>query len=222
MVAGDEPIDVRPLDAEFVSRGGFKLAAGLDAFGVAVRGRRCVDAGASTGGFTDCLLQRGAAEVVAIDVGRGQLAWSLRNDPRVEVRDRTNIRYLTPGDVMPAAEVVVADLSFISLRTAASGLLAVGAPDVEMVLLVKPQFEARRELVAEGGVVRSPELHLEVLSEVVEGLASLGIVVVEVARSPLHGAGGNVEFLAHGRRAGTMVADAPLARVVEVSAAKGT
>ena len=141
-----EPIIVQPEPAAdtFVSRGGTKLAGALDAFGVDVAGRRAVDVGASTGGFTDCLLQRGAAHVVAIDVGHGQLAWTLRNDPRVTVMERTNVRELEAGAIDPPADLCVADLSFISLRTVAPNLLALTTPDADFVLLVKPQFEAGR------------------------------------------------------------------------------
>src|SRR5690606_8855 len=142
---------------EYVSRGGHKLAGALDTFeplGLSVRGRRCLDAGASTGGFTDVLLRRGAAAVVAVDVGYGQLAWSLRSDPRVTVLDRTNVRDLTPDMVGEAVDVVVADMSFISLRLVLAPLYAVCAPGADLALMVKPQFEVGRERVGKGGVVR--------------------------------------------------------------------
>lgn len=203
-VGPDEPIALIGPAARFVSRGGEKLDAALVAWSVDVTGRRVLDAGASTGGFTDCVLQRGAREVVAVDVGHGQLAWKLREDPRVRVLERTNIRGLAelPGG---PAEVVVGDLSFISLRTVAPALVALATPDAEFVLLVKPQFEAGRERVGRGGIVRDPLVHRAVLAEVVEGLAQHGLTVTAVIRSPLTGADGNVEFLAHARPVATGV-----------------
>lgn len=195
-----EAIRVAPEPDEYVSRGGRKLAAALGGFGVDVSGRRCLDVGASTGGFTDCLLQRGAAHVVALDVGRGQLHWKLRTDPRVTVMERVNARELVEGDVGDPAQVCVVDVSFISLRTVAPALLRVTTPDAELVLLVKPQFEAGRERVGRGGVVRDPEVHRAVLAEVVAGLDAAGLGVVGLLPSPIRGADGNVEFLAHARR----------------------
>lgn len=209
-VAGDEPIVVAPAPARYVSRGGAKLAAALDAFGIDVAGRRCVDVGASTGGFTDCLLQRGAAHVVAVDVGRGQLAWSLRTDPRVTVMERTNVRDLVEGAIGAPASVCVADLSFISLRTVARNLLALTEPDGDLVLLVKPQFEAGRERVGKGGVVRDPGVRAAVVREVVDALARDGLAVTALVVSPLRGANGNVEYLAHARRGATPIDAATL------------
>jgi 23S rRNA (cytidine1920-2'-O)/16S rRNA (cytidine1409-2'-O)-methyltransferase len=199
-VGSDEAIALAAPPARFVSRGGEKLDAALAEWGIDVTDRRVLDAGASTGGFTDCVLQRGARQVVAVDVGHGQLAWKLREDPRVVVLERTNLRHLRelPGG---PAEVVVADLSFISLRTVAAALVALGSPDAEYVLLVKPQFEAGRERVGRGGIVRDPAVHRAVLDEVLMGLAAEGLVVVAVMRSPLTGADGNIEFFAHAVRA---------------------
>ena len=159
--------------ARFVSRGGEKLDAALDAWAIDVRGRRVLDAGASTGGFTDCLRQRGADPVVAVDVGHGQLAWSLRNDPGVVVMERTNLRHL---EALPGgpAELAVADLSFISLRTVAPALVRLTVPTATFVLLVKPQFEAGRSRIGSGGIVRDPAVHREVLAEVVDGLGAHG------------------------------------------------
>ena len=164
-----------------------------------------LDAGASTGGFTDCLRQRGADPVVAVDVGHGQLAWSLRNDPGVVVMERTNLRHL---DALPGgpAELAVADLSFISLRTVAPALVRLTVPTATYVLLVKPQFEAGRRRIGSGGIVRDPAVHRAVLAEVVDGLGEQGIVVTDVLRSPLTGADGNVEFLARAGRSGATVA----------------
>jgi len=208
-----------PARAAFVSRGGTKLAGALDAFGVDVAGRQAVDVGASTGGFTDCLLRRGAAHVVAIDVGRGQLAWALRNDARVTVMERTNVRELAAGAVEPPADLCVADLSFISLRTVAPNLCMLTTDSAEFVLLVKPQFEAGRARVGKGGIVRDPVVHAAVLRDVVSGLDGSGIGVQALAVSPLKGADGNVEFFAHARRSRAAVDADDIERVV--SAAHG-
>ncbi len=212
-VAPDDAVTVQPAPASYVSRGGEKLAAGLDAFGVDVTGRIAVDVGASTGGFTDCLLQRGAAHVTAIDVGHGQLAWSLRSDPRVAVRERTNVRHLDGASLVPRAEVCVADVSFISLRTIAPALAAVTTADAAFVLLVKPQFEAGRAHVSRGGIVRDPAVHADVLRTVVDGLAQHGIGTLGVIRSPLRGADGNAEFLLHARKGPVRVDHERLERV---------
>ncbi len=184
----------------YVSRGGHKLAGGLDAFGTSVAGRWAVDVGASTGGFTDCLLQRGAAHVYAIDVGRSQLAWSLRQDRRVTVMERTNVRSVEPEALDPRPDLCVADLSFISLRTVAPSLLALTTDAADFVLLVKPQYEAGRARVGRRGIVRDPQVHAAVLREVVAGLDECGLGVGAVVPSPLRGADGNVEFLVHARR----------------------
>ncbi len=215
-VDGAEPIvvSVAPARDTFVSRGGTKLAAALDEFAIDVAGRRAVDVGASTGGFTDCLLQRGAAHVVAIDVGRGQLAWTLRNDARVTVMERTNVRELAAGAVDPPADVCVADVSFISLRTVAPNLVALSAPTAEFVLLVKPQFEAGRARLGSGGIVRDPAVHDAVLREVVAGLDGQGLGVGAVVASPLRGADGNVEFFVRARRGSTSLISDEIARVV--------
>jgi 23S rRNA (cytidine1920-2'-O)/16S rRNA (cytidine1409-2'-O)-methyltransferase len=197
LVAPEEPIQVAGDPPRFVSRGGEKLAAALERFEIAVRGCRALDAGASTGGFTDCLLQSGAAHVHAVDVGRGQLAWPLRGDPRVTVRERTNVRRLEPDELGGPVDLTVADLSFISLVTVAPALARCTRPDGDLVLLVKPQFEAGRARVGKGGIVRDPAVHRAVLHEVRDGLRDAGLHVVDVTVSPLHGADGNVEFLAH-------------------------
>jgi len=201
----------------YVSRGGHKLARGLDAFAIAVQGRRALDAGASTGGFTDCLLQRGVAHVYAIDVGRSQLAWQLRQDARVTVMERTNIRGLAAGALDPPPDLCVADLSFVSLCTVAPSLLALTTPDAEFVLLVKPQYEAGRARVGRRGIVRDPDVHEAVLREVVAGLDAAGLGVEAVVPSPLRGADGNIEFLAHARRDRARVEPAALAEAVELA-----
>jgi 23S rRNA (cytidine1920-2'-O)/16S rRNA (cytidine1409-2'-O)-methyltransferase len=210
-VDGGEAIAVLAEEGtSYVSRGGRKLAGGLDAFAIEVRGRRAVDVGASTGGFTDCLLQRGAAHVCAVDVGRAQIAWSLRNDPRVTVMERVNVRDLEPGALVPRPDLCVADLSFISLATVAPQLVALTTDDTDFVLLVKPQYEAGRARVGRRGVVRDPAVHAAVLREVVAGLDTAGLGVGGVSPSPLRGADGNVEFFVHARRGRASVAAAAL------------
>ena len=217
-VDGAEAIAVLDADGpEFVSRGGHKLAAALDAFGIDVAGRTAVDVGSSTGGFTDCLLQRGAAHVFAIDVGRSQLAWSLRGDARVTVMERTNVRDLSAGSLAPAPELCVADLSFVSLRTVVPNLLSIASAGAEFVLLVKPQYEAGRARVGRKGIVRDPAVHAAVLREVVEGLASGGLGVDALVPSPLRGADGNVEFLAHARRGPATLASSAIDAVVALA-----
>jgi 23S rRNA (cytidine1920-2'-O)/16S rRNA (cytidine1409-2'-O)-methyltransferase len=218
-VRPDEPIQLDGPGPRYVSRGGDKLAAALDAFPVVVAGRRALDAGASTGGFTDCLLQRGAAHVDAVDVGRAQLAWSLRTDPRVTVRERTNVRALTPADLGGPVDLAVADLSFISLLTVAPALAACTTATADLVLLVKPQFEAGRDRVGRGGVVRDPAVHADVLRRVAAGLAGAGIPVAGVLRSPLLGADGNVEFLVHCVKEGQPIAGAVLDAAAGLTAA---
>jgi len=215
LVAPEEPIHVERPPARFVSRGGEKLTAALDAFAISVAGRRALDAGASTGGFTDCLLQRGVAAVAAVDVGHGQLAWSVRTDPRVTALERTNVRALTAEQLDGPVDLAVADLSFISLTTVAPALVACTTDDADLVLLCKPQFEAGRARVGKGGVVRDPRVHFAVLAEVVDALAERGIVVVDALRSPLRGADGNTEFFLHGRKDGLPVDSAVLAQIAE-------
>lgn len=186
-----------PDRAEYVSRGGHKLAGALSAFaehGVDPRGKRCLDAGASTGGFTDVLLRAGAAEVLAVDVGYGQLAWSLRSDPRVVVHDRTNIRELSPELVGEPVDLVVGDLSFISLELVLGALVSVMADSGELVLMVKPQFEVGRERVGKGGVVRDPATRADAVSAVAAAAERRGWGARAVAVSPLPGPSGNVEF----------------------------
>ncbi|MGH8776982.1 MAG: TlyA family RNA methyltransferase [Jiangellaceae bacterium] len=198
-IGPDDPIVVadsqRPDD--YVSRGGHKLAGALDVFepeGLSVEGRRCLDAGASTGGFTDVLLRRGAARVVAVDVGYGQLAWSLRSDPRVAVVDRTNVRELTSDVVGEPVELVVADLSFISLRLVLGPLVACAVPHADFVVMVKPQFEVGRDQVGRGGVVRDPDQRADAVRSVATAAGDAGLGVAGVTASPLPGPSGNVEY----------------------------
>jgi 23S rRNA (cytidine1920-2'-O)/16S rRNA (cytidine1409-2'-O)-methyltransferase len=188
---------------DYVSRGGHKLAGALDAFGrdgLVVTGRRCLDAGASTGGFTDVLLRRGAREVVAADVGYGQLAWALRTDPRVVVVDRTNVRELTTERIGGPVDLVVGDLSFISLTLVLDALIGVTAEDGDLALMVKPQFEVGKDRLGKGGVVRDPALWVETVTDVADAAAQRGWGAVSVARSPLPGPSGNVEFFLWLRR----------------------
>ncbi len=205
MVSESEPVVVVEDSRRFVSRGGDKLDAALERFGVDVSGRRCLDAGASTGGFTHCLLRRGAAAVVAVDVGYGQLDPALRGDARVEVLERTNVRALGPADVGGHRfEVVVADLSFISLATVAPVLAgALAAPGADIVVLVKPQFEAGRAEVSRGrGVIRDPEVRRGALVRVASALTSQGATIMGAMASPLLGPAGNAEFFLHARAHG--------------------
>jgi len=190
-VDAGEPIELRGPPPRFVSRGGEKLDAALDRFAIDVTGLRCLDAGASTGGFTDCLLQRGAAHVIAVDVGFGQLHERLRADARVDNRERTNVRELVLDDPV---DLVVGDLSFISIRTVLPALLAATTGD--LVLLVKPQFEAGRQEVSKGrGVIRDPAVWRRVLEEVRSAASEAGATMMEAMVSPITGAEGNVEFL---------------------------
>lgn len=192
MVTSEQAIEVTGSSA-YVSRGGEKLAAALDAFAVDPRGRTALDVGASTGGFTDVLLQRGAARVIAVDVGYGQLAWSLRQDPRVTVLERVNIRYLNQ---LPApADLAVIDVSFISLRLVLPRVLQLLSPPGDVVALVKPQFEVGKGAVGKGGVVRDPEQHREVLRRLGEFAGEIGYLVAGETPSPIVGAKGNREFL---------------------------
>ena len=198
-VTTDVAIVVRELDGgpDYVSRGGHKLAGALAAFvpaGLRVEGRRCLDAGASTGGFTDVLLRHGAREVVAVDVGYGQLAWPLRSDARVVVRDRTNVRDLDLVSTDGPVDLVVGDLSFISLEIVLDALLGVTVADGDLVLMVKPQFEVGKGRVGKGGVVREPELRQKAVSSVAGAAAQRGWGARAVTVSPLPGPSGNVEF----------------------------
>jgi 23S rRNA (cytidine1920-2'-O)/16S rRNA (cytidine1409-2'-O)-methyltransferase len=186
---------------DFVSRGGHKLAGAFDAFAdVQVAGRNCLDAGASTGGFTDVLLRREAKLVVAVDVGYGQLAWELRQDPRVKILDRTNIRHLTGDMVGEAIDLVVADLSFISLTLVLPALAAVSKAEADFVLMVKPQFEVGREKLGAGGVVRDPVLRKAAVIEVAESAYDVGLGTLGISASPLPGPAGNVEYFLWLRR----------------------
>lgn len=216
-----EPVELVGPARRFVSRGGEKLDAALEGFGIEVAGRRALDAGASTGGFTDCLLQRGAGHVIAVDVGYGQLAWSLRGDPRVTVLERTNVRDLRPEALPFAPEILVADLSFISLRLAIGALASVAAEEAELVLLVKPQFEAGRDAVGPGGVVRDPERWADAIRGVSEAAEDARLRPLGVMACPVRGPAGNVEFLLHATKAArpgaVLDVDAALAAGLEIA-----
>ncbi|MGH9103831.1 MAG: TlyA family RNA methyltransferase [Acidimicrobiales bacterium] len=204
LVGPGEPIELEGARRRFVGRGGEKLDAGLDRFGVEVQGRRALDVGSSTGGFTDCLLQRGASSVVAVDVGRGQLHQRLREDDRVRVMERTDVRRLRPEDVGGRFSLVVADVSFISLRLISELLVRVlAAPGADLVVLVKPQFEAGPVEASRGrGVIRDPAVWERSLRDVGSSFAQRGAVIMGAMPSPIRGADGNVELLLHLRAPG--------------------
>jgi 23S rRNA (cytidine1920-2'-O)/16S rRNA (cytidine1409-2'-O)-methyltransferase len=205
-----EPVLVREADdpdQHWASRGAHKLISALDGFGVAVAGRRALDAGASTGGFTDVLLRRGAAEVVAVDVGYGQLVWRLRTDPRVHVHDRTNVRGLTPQDIGGPVDLVVADLSFISLGLVLPALTRCIGSGADLLPMVKPQFEVGKGRLGAGGVVRDPALRSEAVRTVAAAAGQLGWGVVGAVASALPGPSGNVEYFLHLRADHPVAAD---------------
>jgi 23S rRNA (cytidine1920-2'-O)/16S rRNA (cytidine1409-2'-O)-methyltransferase len=197
LVESSAPITMDEAAPRFVSRGGEKLDGALDRLDVAVAGRRWIDAGASTGGFTDCLLQRGAVAVAAIDVGYGQLDWNLRNDTKVVTFERTNVRYLEPEALPWRGEGLVADLAFISLALVLPALIRLAEPGADFVLLVKPQFELDRGSVSRGGVVREPGSWLQAMEKVAAAARALGLGVVDAIASPLLGPAGNHEFFLH-------------------------
>jgi 23S rRNA (cytidine1920-2'-O)/16S rRNA (cytidine1409-2'-O)-methyltransferase len=202
-VAADAVLRLLGDDLPYVSRGGLKLAAALDYWKVEVTGRACLDVGASTGGFTDCLLQRGAAHVTAVDTGFGQIAMKLRNDPRVRLLERTNARLLEAGSLacQPPLTLLVMDVSFISSTLLLGPVLAAAPRLEEAVVLVKPQFEAGREFVGKGGIVRDPAAHRIAIDRVTERLRGIGLQVDEAIASPITGAEGNQEFLVRAVRA---------------------
>ena len=200
---------------DYVSRGAHKLVGALDAFGVDVAGRRALDAGASTGGFSDVLLRRGVAAVVAVDVGYGQLAWPIRSDERVTVLERTNIRDLTAEQLPFVPDLVVGDLSFISLALVLPPLAVVSSPDADLLLMVKPQFEVGKEKVGAGGVVRDPGLRSEAVRRIAVTAWQLGLGTAGVVASPLPGPSGNVEYFLHLRRGAPALDEHDLQRAIE-------
>lgn len=190
-------IEVRGVTCPYVSRGGLKLEKALRDFGVKPEGFVCSDSGASTGGFTDCLLQQGAKKVFAIDVGYGQLDWKIRSDERVVVMERTNIRYVTPEDLGEPLDLSVIDVSFISLKIVLPAIKALLKPTGQVLCLIKPQFEAGKDKVGKKGVVREPEIHKEVLDAFVQTVTDLGFTILGLTFSPVKGPEGNIEFLGH-------------------------
>ena len=209
-------IEVRGASCPYVSRGGLKLEQALRDFGVDPTGYVCSDSGASTGGFTDCLLQQGASKVFAIDVGYGQLDWKIRSDPRVVVMERTNVRYVTPEQLGEPLDLSVIDVSFISLKIVLPVVKTFLKPESGQVLcLIKPQFEAGKEKVGKKGVVRDPAVHKEVLDSFVNLVAETGFTILGLTFSPVRGPEGNIEFLAHLTLADTSGIDPDTALVVE-------
>lgn len=221
-VTANLAVAVEDGERSWVSRGAHKLIGALDAFGIDVAGRRCLDAGASTGGFTEVLLDRGAAQVVAVDVGYGQLAWSLRTDERVVVIERTNVRTLAPEVVGEPVGLIVADLSFISLATVLPALIGCAASDADIVPMVKPQFEVGRGQVGAGGVVADPALRADAVLGVAQRAEQLGWQAVGIAASPLPGPSGNVEYFLQLRHhdARSLTGDA-LRAAVQTAVAEG-
>ena len=196
-IAADARVELTTPDHPYVGRGGIKLAHALDAFGIDPRGRRAVDVGASTGGFTDVLLQRGAESVIALDVGHGQLDWKLRNDARVVVKEGVNARALTEDDVPHRVTLAVIDVSFISLKLILPAVKPFVDPPGDIVALVKPQFEAGREEVGRGGLVTDPAVHDAVIANVADAAAAIGLTRIATTPSPITGATGNREFFLH-------------------------
>ena len=191
------PIEVRGTTMRYVSRGGLKLEKAVKAFSLDLQGKKCLDVGSSTGGFTDCMLQNGAEHVVAIDVGRGQLDWKLRNDPRVTCMEKTNIRYVLPEDIPYAAAFSSIDVSFISLVKVLLPVRDLLRQSGRVVCLIKPQFEAGREKVGKHGVVRDKKVHAEVIRKVIDYASNIGYTVLGLDYSPIKGPEGNIEYLAY-------------------------
>ena len=195
MIKEDAKVEVRGHDIGYVSRGGLKLEKAMQCFPLTPKGKVCMDIGASTGGFTDCMLQNGAVKVYAVDVGHGQLDWKLRNDPRVVCMEKTNIRYVTPEDITDRINFSSIDVSFISLTKVLGPVKALLADDGQIVCLIKPQFEAGREKVGKKGVVREKSTHLEVIEKVIEFAVSIGFEILNLEYSPIKGPEGNIEYL---------------------------
>ena len=203
---------------DFVSRGGHKLAGALDAFpDIKTEAKDCLDAGASTGGFTDVLLKRGVAKVIAVDVGYGQLAWELRNDPRVQVLDRTNVRHISPEIIGERIALIVADLSFISLTMVIPALKSVSTDETDYLVMVKPQFEVGREKLGAGGVVRDSQLRKQAIVDVANSAFELGLGCLGVCASPLPGPAGNVEYFLWLKAGAPLLSDA----IIDAAIAKG-
>lgn len=197
LVAPDAKIEVRGEAIPFVSRGGFKLDKALQVFPIDPSGKSCIDCGASTGGFTDVLLQHGAAKVYAVDVGYGQLAWKLRNDPRVVNLERTNLRYVTAEQIPELLELAVMDVSFISIKLVLPAVKALLVPGADLVCLIKPQFEAGRDEVGKKGVVRDSGVHCQVIRGILDFAPQIGLSVMGLDFSPIKGPEGNIEYICH-------------------------
>ena len=214
-VSPDTEPEVHKKELAFVSRGGYKLDKAICVFGIDPAGKRCIDCGASTGGFTDVLLQHGAEKVYAVDVGYGQLAWTLRNDPRVVNLERTNLRYVTKEQIPDLLDLAVCDVSFISLRLVMPAVALLLKPDAEIVCLIKPQFEAGRELVGKKGVVRDAAVHEQVIRTVLEFMPSIGFSVQGLDYSPITGPEGNIEFLLYMRKSDADSVEPDISSLVE-------
>lgn len=212
--ASKAKIEVRGNTLRYVSRGGLKLEKAIDRFGVVLEGKVCMDIGASTGGFTDCMLQNGAVKVYSIDVGHGQLAWTLRNDPRVVCMEKTNFRYMTREDIGEMADFASVDVSFISLDKILDPAYALLRPEAQMVCLIKPQFEAGREKVGKKGVVREPAVHMEVIERVFAFTLEKGFTILHLDFSPIRGPEGNIEYLMHIQKGEPVAADYDAVAVV--------
>lgn len=200
-------IEVRGVQSKYVSRGGFKLEKAVEQYGVSLEGRICMDVGSSTGGFTDCMLQKGASKVYAVDVGTNQLAWKLRQDERVISMEKTNIRYLEPDQIPDSIEFISIDVAFISLTKVLQPVRELLKDQGEVVCLIKPQFEAGREKVGKKGVVREPEVHTEVIEKIICYAVSLGFRILNLDYSPIKGPEGNIEYLLHIQKSQVPVRD---------------
>ncbi len=211
----DADIEVRKNDNSYVSRGGLKLEKALDFFGAEVEGKIAIDAGASTGGFSDCLLKRGVKKLYSVDVGYGQLAWEIRNNPRVVCMERTNIRYVTHEQIPDIIELAVIDVSFISLKIVLPAIRGLMGDSGDVYCLIKPQFEAGREKIGKKGVVRDPAVHKEVLDNFIENAKGAGFNVCGITFSPITGPEGNIEFLGHLSCGDISVGEIETAKIVE-------
>ena len=214
-VSPDTEPEVHKKELAFVSRGGYKLDKAIRVFGIDPAGKLCIDCGASTGGFTDVLLQHGAEKVYAVDVGYGQLAWTLRNDPRVVNLERTNLRYVTKKQIPDLLDLAVCDVSFISLRLVMPAVAPLLKPDAEIMCLIKPQFEAGRELVGKKGVVRDASVHEQVIRTVLEFMPSIGFSVQGLDYSPITGPEGTIEFLLDMRKSDANFVEPDISSLVE-------
>lgn len=218
-VAADTPVEIRGETLRYVSRGGLKLEKAMQEFPIVLTDKVCMDIGASTGGFTDCMLQNGAKKVYAVDVGYGQFAWKLRNDPRVVNMERTNIRYVTPADIGEPLDFASIDVSFISLRLVLPVAKNLLAPGGEIAALIKPQFEAGREQVGKKGVVKDAKVHFSVVQTVLGFAKEIGFSVAGLSYSPIKGPEGNIEYLAYLKNADepSVVTDADIQAVIDAS-----